>query len=143
MVPEHHCPGSQVKLDVFAQGPDPVCLQVTSYSLALREIDTVQDEVTGLPDGGYTPNVLEVVLRKRHLEMLSEPLLTTLLAHKWHAFARTQVGASLGTRPSYCCQEYCVSPAMHVSLHVVLVVFVLHSVLSLRVPDVQVWQGSS
>lgn len=65
--------------------------QVTSYSLALREIDTVQDEDTGLPDGGYVPNALEVVLRKRHLGLLSEPLLTTLLAHKWEAFARTQV----------------------------------------------------
>lgn len=68
-----------------------VFLQVTSYSLALREIDTVQDEDTGLPDGGYVPNALEVTLRKRHLDMLSEPLLTTLLAHKWEAFARTQV----------------------------------------------------
>jgi hypothetical protein len=32
--------------------------QVTSYSLALREIDTVQDEE------GYVPNCLETILRK-------------------------------------------------------------------------------
>lgn len=32
--------------------------QVTSYSLALREIDTVQDEEE------YVPNALEVILRK-------------------------------------------------------------------------------
>lgn len=48
-------------------------LQVTSYSLSLREIDTVQDEeengASGL-DGGYVPNALEAVLRKRHLDLL-------------------------------------------------------------------------
>ncbi|KAF8062894.1 TRPV6 [Scenedesmus sp. PABB004] len=67
--------------------------RVTSYSLALREIDTVQDEDDGAApggDGGYVPNVLEAVLRKRHLHMLQEPLLTTLLQHKWEAFARYQ-----------------------------------------------------
>lgn len=51
----------------------PVCLpvcwpQVTSYSLPLREIDTVQGEDG--PDGGYVPNALEVVVRKTHLGML-------------------------------------------------------------------------
>lgn len=46
------------------------CLQVTSYSLALREIDTVQDIGDAGPDGGYVPNALEVVLRKKHLDML-------------------------------------------------------------------------
>jgi hypothetical protein len=45
--------------------------QVTSYSLSLREIDTVQDEDEAAgPDGGYVPNALEAVLRKRHLFML-------------------------------------------------------------------------
>ncbi|GBF97002.1 hypothetical protein Rsub_09799 [Raphidocelis subcapitata] len=58
--------------------------RVTSYSLALREIDTVQDEE------GYVPNALEVVLRKGHLDMLEEPLISILLRHKWEAFARTQ-----------------------------------------------------
>jgi hypothetical protein len=44
---------------------------VTSYSLSLREIDTVQDEDEAAgPDGGYVPNALEAVLRKRHLDML-------------------------------------------------------------------------
>jgi hypothetical protein len=48
-----------------------VPLQVTSYSLSLREIDTVQDEDEAAgPDGGYVPNALEAVLRKRHLDML-------------------------------------------------------------------------
>jgi len=46
------------------------CLQVTSYSLALREIDSVQDVGDAGSDGGYVPNVLEVVLRKKHLDML-------------------------------------------------------------------------
>lgn len=123
---------------------------MTSYSLALREIDTVQDE------DEYVPNALEVILRKvgrapgrgavagvlrsllsavgmapcrrtvqrvaaaraawerlwqaqrgpglhehapgpplplsqGHLDMLEEPLISTLLRHKWEAFARTQV----------------------------------------------------
>ncbi|WIA19587.1 hypothetical protein OEZ85_005527 [Tetradesmus obliquus] len=65
--------------------------KVTSYSLSLREIDTVQDEDEAAgPDGGYVPNALEAVLRKRHLDMLQEPLLTLLLQHKWEKFARTQ-----------------------------------------------------
>eukprot|EP00879_Flechtneria_rotunda_P024448 GHRR01025918.1.p1 GENE.GHRR01025918.1~~GHRR01025918.1.p1 ORF type:complete len:377 (+),score=86.35 GHRR01025918.1:244-1374(+) len=64
--------------------------KVTSYSLALHEIDTVQDEGRTGDDGGYVPNALEAVLRKRHLDMLQEPLLTTLLQHKWEAFARAQ-----------------------------------------------------
>jgi hypothetical protein len=42
--------------------------QVTSYSLPLREIDTVQGDDG--PDGGYVPNALEVVVRKTHLDML-------------------------------------------------------------------------
>jgi predicted transcriptional regulator len=42
--------------------------QVTSYTLPLREIDTVQGDDG--PDGGYVPNALEVVVRKRHLGML-------------------------------------------------------------------------
>jgi len=41
---------------------------VTSYSLPLREIDTVQGDEGS--DGGYVPNALEVVVRKRHLHML-------------------------------------------------------------------------
>ncbi len=45
--------------------------QFNSYSLSLREIDSVQDESSGRgEDGGYVPNVLEAVLRKRHLHML-------------------------------------------------------------------------
>jgi hypothetical protein len=108
------------------QTPPP---QVTSYSLALREIDTVQDEEE------YVPNALEVVLRKvggaehggrssrgglpasfeqaradahrlipphptppqGHLDMLEEPLIATLLRHKWGAFARTQVRRAPGS----------------------------------------------
>ncbi|KAF6258835.1 hypothetical protein COO60DRAFT_1074230 [Scenedesmus sp. NREL 46B-D3] len=66
--------------------------KVTSYSLSLREIDTVQDEDEAAgPDGGYVPNALEAVLRKRHLDMLQEPLLTLLLQHKWEKFARYQL----------------------------------------------------
>jgi hypothetical protein len=115
--------------------PPPPPQKVTSYSLALREIDTVQDE------DEYVPNALEVILRKvrgvqssrrevwwrdvharqdsfrsrnrsaaaasrileltriishvthtqGHLDMLEEPLISTLLRHKWEAFARTQV----------------------------------------------------
>lgn len=42
--------------------------QVTSYTLPLREIDTVQGDDGA--DGGYVPNALEVVVRKRHLGML-------------------------------------------------------------------------
>jgi hypothetical protein len=42
---------------------------VTSYSLSLHEIDTVQDAVSA-PNGGYVPNALEAVVRKRHLDML-------------------------------------------------------------------------
>jgi hypothetical protein len=41
---------------------------VTSYTLPLREIDTVQGDDGA--DGGYVPNALEVVVRKRHLGML-------------------------------------------------------------------------
>ena len=61
------------------------CLQITSYNLSLREIDTVQDEAE------YVPNALEAVLRKGHLEMLREPLLQTILRFKWEAFAKWQV----------------------------------------------------
>ena len=72
---------------------------VTSYSLALREIDTVQDDGDGGGgddrDGGYVPNALEVVLRKGHLDMLEEPLIATLVRHKWRAFARFQFLAHL------------------------------------------------
>lgn len=51
--------------------PRVFVFQVTSYSLSLREIDTVQDEDEAAgPDGGYVPNALEAVLRKRHLDML-------------------------------------------------------------------------
>lgn len=53
--------------------------QVTSYSLSLREIDTVQDEDEAAgPDGGYVPNALEAVLRKRHLDMLQVGAASTL-----------------------------------------------------------------
>ena len=48
---------------------------MTSYSLALREIDTVQDVGDHGPDGGYVPNALEAALRKKHLDMLQARLL--------------------------------------------------------------------
>jgi hypothetical protein len=61
----HICSSLYPKLCVW------LLLQVTSYSLSLREIDTVQDEDEAAgPDGGYVPNALEAVLRKRHLDML-------------------------------------------------------------------------
>jgi hypothetical protein len=60
-------------------------MQITSYNLSLREIDTVQDETE------YVPNALEAVLRKGHLDLLREPLLQTILRFKWEAFAKWQV----------------------------------------------------
>lgn len=72
----------------WAYGP------VTSYSLSLREIDTVQD-----PRGKYVPSVIETIVRKGHLDALGDPLVQTLLHNKWMRFAKrwflTQFGAYL------------------------------------------------
>ncbi len=47
----------------WAYGP------VTSYSLSLREIDTVQN-----PGGKFVPSVIETIVRKGHLDALGDPL---------------------------------------------------------------------
>ena len=46
----------------WAYGP------VTSYSLSLREIDTVQNP------GEFVPSVIETIVRKGHLDALGDPL---------------------------------------------------------------------
>lgn len=56
----------------------------TSYSLGLREIDTVQDEKQ------YVPTVLETLIRKGHYHLLNEPLVRTILRHKWKRFGAWQ-----------------------------------------------------
>ncbi|GIL76046.1 hypothetical protein Vretimale_5686 [Volvox reticuliferus] len=61
----------------WAYGP------VTSYSLSLREIDTVQNA------GEYVPSAIETSVRKGHLELLGDPLVQTLLQTKWQRFGKT------------------------------------------------------
>ncbi|KAG2493527.1 hypothetical protein HYH03_008341 [Edaphochlamys debaryana] len=60
----------------WAYGP------VTSYSLSLREIDTVQNQ------GEYVPSAIETSVRKGHLEVLGDPLVQTLLQTKWQRFGK-------------------------------------------------------
>ncbi|KXZ41393.1 hypothetical protein GPECTOR_497g455 [Gonium pectorale] len=61
----------------WAYGP------VTSYSLSLREIDTVQNA------GEYVPSAIETSVRKGHLDLLGDPLVQTLLQTKWQRFGKT------------------------------------------------------
>lgn len=86
---------------MWAYGP------VTSYSLSLREIDTVQagggagtaaGGAAGAHGGGaggggasgeaWVPSVIETIVRKGHLDALGDPLVQTLLHNKWERFAK-------------------------------------------------------
>ncbi|KAG1674298.1 hypothetical protein FOA52_013487 [Chlamydomonas sp. UWO 241] len=62
----------------WAYGP------VTSYALSLNEIDTLQASATR----GRSPSAIEIMVRKRHLAILADPLVKTLISTKWERFAR-------------------------------------------------------
>uniref|UniRef100_A0A7S0RFC8 Ion transport domain-containing protein n=1 Tax=Chlamydomonas leiostraca TaxID=1034604 RepID=A0A7S0RFC8_9CHLO len=62
----------------WAYGP------VTSYSLSLHEIDSVQNSRS------FVPSAVETIVRKGHMHMIDDPLVKTLLTSKWHLFARAQ-----------------------------------------------------
>jgi hypothetical protein len=86
----------------------PRCVQVTSYNLSMREIDTVQNP------GEYVPSATEIIIRKvrgrcragrvhsgapltavrwgaqGHADMLVDPLVVTVLDAKWERFAKMQ-----------------------------------------------------
>ncbi|GAX79471.1 hypothetical protein CEUSTIGMA_g6912.t1 [Chlamydomonas eustigma] len=60
----------------WAYGP------VTSYSLSLHEIDTARSP------SGLISSAIETMVRKGHVKILSDPLVSTLIATKWERFAR-------------------------------------------------------
>ncbi|KAL6745893.1 ankyrin repeat-containing domain protein, partial [Haematococcus lacustris] len=62
----------------WAYGP------VTSYSLSLHEIDSVQNAHS------FVPSAVETIVRKGHKELVEDPLVTTLLSTKWRRFAAAQ-----------------------------------------------------
>ena len=63
---------------VWTYGP------VTNYSLSLNDIDTVGSDPTK-----HHPSVLDVVLKRRHLGLLSHPILVAMLEMKWTRFGRS------------------------------------------------------
>ena len=63
---------------VWTYGP------VTNYSLSLEGIDTV-----GSDPMKHDPSVLDVVLKRRHLGLLSHPILVAMLEMKWTRFGRS------------------------------------------------------
>lgn len=60
---------------------------IASYILSLREIDTVQDAAGPT---NYVMSTLETAVRKGHSQLMLDPLLNTLLQHKWESFAKAQ-----------------------------------------------------
>mmetsp|Transcript_1453 Transcript_1453/g.3191 ORF Transcript_1453/g.3191 Transcript_1453/m.3191 type:complete len:1024 (-) Transcript_1453:1638-4709(-) len=60
----------------WAYGP------VTSYSLSLHEIDTVQGSRRS-----FVPSAIEIIVRRGHMHTLDDPLIKTLLTTKWQRFA--------------------------------------------------------
>lgn len=69
----------------WAYGP------VTSYSLSLHEIDTVQNSKRV-----FVPSAIETIVRKGHMHMIDDPLVKTLLTNKWQRFAAAQFLAQAG-----------------------------------------------
>ena len=59
-------------------------MQVTSYSLSLNEIDTVRGSK------GMITSAIEIMVRKGHVKILSDPLVKTLITTKWDRFASMQ-----------------------------------------------------
>ena len=59
-------------------------MQVTSYSLSLHEIDTVRNSK------GMITSAIEIMVRKEHIKILSDPLVKTLITTKWQRFAGYQ-----------------------------------------------------
>eukprot|EP00798_Chlamydomonas_sp_ICE-L_P014182 gene14182-20149_t len=76
----------------WAYGP------VTSYSLSLHEIDTVQNRNIFVPSALeeivrknrniFDSSALNEIVRKAHMDSLNDPLIKTLLETKWDRFAR-------------------------------------------------------
>lgn len=69
---------------VISSPPPLPPLQVTSYSLSLHEIDTVRGAK------GMITSAIEIMVRKGHIKILSDPLVKTLITTKWQRFASTQ-----------------------------------------------------
>eukprot|EP00201_Polytomella_parva_P020198 CAMPEP_0175043104 /NCGR_PEP_ID=MMETSP0052_2-20121109/2973_1 /TAXON_ID=51329 ORGANISM="Polytomella parva, Strain SAG 63-3" /NCGR_SAMPLE_ID=MMETSP0052_2 /ASSEMBLY_ACC=CAM_ASM_000194 /LENGTH=456 /DNA_ID=CAMNT_0016306069 /DNA_START=224 /DNA_END=1591 /DNA_ORIENTATION=- len=81
----------------WAYGP------VTSYSLSLRELDSVTTiharkgaSVSSAVNNGICidealprPGAISTIVRKGHLDLLAEPLMQTLLNSKWQRFGKT------------------------------------------------------
>ena len=57
---------------------------MTSYSLSLHEIDTVRNSK------GIITSAIEIMVRKSHIKILSDPLVKTLITTKWQRFAGAQ-----------------------------------------------------
>ena len=57
---------------------------MTSYSLSLHEIDTVRNSK------GVITSAIEIMVRKCHIKILSDPLVKTLITTKWQRFAGAQ-----------------------------------------------------
>jgi hypothetical protein len=58
-------------------------IQVTSYSLSLHEIDTARSP------SSLISSAIETMVRKGHVKILSDPLVSTLISTKWERFARS------------------------------------------------------
>ena len=56
---------------------------VTNYSLSLADIDTVSSD-----PHAHDSSVIDVILKKNHLQLLNHPILVAVLDMKWNAFGR-------------------------------------------------------
>lgn len=66
--------------------------QVTSYTLSLHEVDTVQNS---LELSEFVPSTIETMVRQGHIDSLADPLVVTLLNHKWSQFGAAMYLAQL------------------------------------------------
>lgn len=77
------------------QNPMPqTSTQVTSYTLSLHEVDTVQDS---LEPAEFVPSTIETMVRQGHTGGLADPLVVTLLDHKWARFGAAMYAAQFAT----------------------------------------------
>ena len=70
---------------VWTYGP------VTNYSLSLTDIDTV-----GSDPHAHDSSVIDVILKRNHLQLLNHPILVAVLDMKWNAFGRKAFMLSMG-----------------------------------------------
>ncbi|MEW5311092.1 MAG: hypothetical protein WDW38_002835 [Sanguina aurantia] len=67
---------------------------VTSYTLSLHEVDTVQDSAE---PAEFVPSTVETLVRQGHIDGLADPLVATLLDHKWARFGAAMYAAQFAT----------------------------------------------